>query len=253
MIIEHSTVFGNILWTAESLNGVLFHWNRKKHRLSLHKTKKAYYSLLKLFLIQGIILAVLIIQGHPKFQSTHLQETFDFTDYFLYSICVLCNISNYCTALALFKYRECICHYINGLAQFHSIYSKHSNSSKGKNVSQKLTLQNMLFWGAIFGLFFTCYLLPVAYAYPLHWMNPCKPSLSGYWLLPECHKFEGSLFKYSENVSSQLFEQIFGILLKIIIMMINHWLWAFGCNAAILAIGGMMLMCTMTMVECIDR
>ncbi len=132
MILEHSTVFGKLLWTTESLNGVLFHWIPKEHKLSLLKSKKAYRNLIKLVLLQGIILSISIVQGHPKFQAVNIEEKLDFTDYFLYAIGILCNICNFCTSLALFKYREYICLYINGLDRFHLKYQKRSNHTKDK-------------------------------------------------------------------------------------------------------------------------
>lgn len=251
-MLKHSTVFGDIVWTAESFNGVLFHWNLNEQRLSLDNTRKTYYSLLKLFLLQGIILTILIFQGHLKFQPPHVQENLDFTDYFPYAICVLCNVCNYyCTALALFIYRECNCYFINGLAQFHSKYSKYANCSKDKTVSQSY---KVLYSGERYMV----YSLPATY-YPSRMLTRCTGWIPASRLCRDigCCQSVTNLKDICASISRMVpLKQCcthLDFYFKKMIVILNHWLWAFGYNAAVLAIGGMMLMCTMTKVDRIDR
>lgn len=55
-------------------------------------------------------------------------------------------------------------------------------------------------------------ILPIGYVYGLHLMNPCKVSLVGSRLIPECN----------ENISLPI---PIGIAVKCGVFIVNHWLW----------------------------
>lgn len=61
--------------------------------------------------------------------------------------------------------------------------------------------------------------IPLGFVYGLHWFNPCKVSLVGYWLIPECQLFNLSFIK--SNLS-----------IKLVIMLVNHWMASLSINSA---------------------
>lgn len=56
--------------------------------------------------------------------------------------------------------------------------------------------------------------IPLGFVYGLHWMNPCKASLVGYWLLPECY---GRMSTFS---------------IKLAMMLLNHWMVSMSIHSA---------------------
>lgn len=72
--------------------------------------------------------------------------------------------------------------YINGVLRFHREHQIQNPTSdlRRRTLIEKL---NML---CAAGVFITSIIFPPLFFYGLHWTNPCKPSLIGFWLLPEC-------------------------------------------------------------------
>ncbi len=78
----------------------------------------------------------------------------------------------------------------------------------------------------------------------LHWSNPCKPSLLGYFLLEECHRTNGSLNHVIQIIWTQIKTGT--------VFLFNIWLWYFGFHG--LAFGFTVVHITLTMIvrECIQ-
>lgn len=55
--------------------------------------------------------------------------------------------------------------------------------------------------------------LPLAFAHGFHWMNPCRLTLSGYFLIPRCHS-------HGEAT-------ITGFIIQFCVITLNHWMWSF--------------------------
>lgn len=72
--------------------------------------------------------------------------------------------------------------YLNGLLHF----TKNSDDEmdKRKYESSLIGKLNVLF---AFGIYFAAILSAPCVTYGFHWGEPCKASLTGYWILPECH------------------------------------------------------------------
>lgn len=69
-----------------------------------------------------------------------------------------------------------------------------------------------------YAAFATGYLAPIGIVYGLHWRNPCKSSLIGNWLIPQCcGHFLAPGLPY--DVANSTMEWV--------ILLINHWMWTF--------------------------
>lgn len=73
-------------------------------------------------------------------------------------------------------------------------------------------------------LLLTGVVLPTGFVHTLHWKNPCKTTLAGYWLIPRC--YSSKLAEASENEFADFAWQL-GVILVI------HWLWMFLYHASI--------------------
>lgn len=92
---------------------------------------------------------------------------------------------------------------------------------------------NLLF---VFGIYLGATLCPPIHVYLFHWLNPCLPSLLGYWLIPTCQGFKSSNLEIPVK---------FGILIfnHVILQITSQWL---GYVIAVL-----LCLETMSLVECL--
>lgn len=129
--------------------------------------------------------------------------------------------------------------YINSIFQFHSIYGD-------GNQQESLSLQARMALLFVRLILPTPFVVPIVCVYFLHWMNPCKASLLGYWLLRECLENE-------KNEQPHSFTKIVDTILKIILFLLNHLMWAFGIHGIPF---GMLVMNTISIIclqQLVDR
>lgn len=117
--------------------------------------------------------------------------------------------------------------YVNGLFQFVDRMSGQWTQRKRRFTEQ----MNLLF-----GYFMppTVIIIPVGYVYGLHWLNPHQSSLIGYWILDQW----------------QFDKQIEFFLLKITILLFNHWVWSVAIFAGAFCYGGILALCTIALRDC---
>lgn len=122
--------------------------------------------------------------------------------------------------------------YINGHFQFYDMYY-HRRRKKGQvqiTITEKL---NKLF-AQVFAL--TGLTFPTAVS-AVHYMDPCRASLPGYWLLEECNPTKSTILNHTVLT-------IKSILARIAIFICSQWIWQFGVNASVFVNGGLMALAT---------
>lgn len=106
--------------------------------------------------------------------------------------------------------------YVNALFQFHSI---HPNTNKLTRITIRAKA-NILF---VYGLLIGVATIPIGFTYGLHWQNPCKATIAGYWSIQEC------------RANSHYKCNIFCHFRKCIVFLLNHWLWLMTLHAGFFA------------------
>lgn len=76
--------------------------------------------------------------------------------------------------------------------------------------------------------------VPVGFAISLHWFNPYKPTLIGYWMLSD-----------KESLS------LYGVVIKLGMLMFNYWFWTVGELAALVCIVSVQILSTILLRDCI--
>lgn len=123
--------------------------------------------------------------------------------------------------------------YINEQLQFYEEHSKNQgNIGSRVNITQKL--------GVMFAYHFfrSCYIIPFAFVFGIHYEKSCKPSLVGYWLLEECR---------SEFTTG--WPSIHGILIKVVIYFVNLWLWTIMVCMYLLGISVLRIICIVSVAK----
>lgn len=106
-------------------------------------------------------------------------------------------------------------HYVKALFQVDKILPEHlKNMSLVQNA-------NVLFAYATIP---TEIILPFAFAHGLHYGNPCKTTLVGYWLIPSCQSF----IKL-ENIN---YISTADFMIKFVVILVNHWQWSYMLHTA---------------------
>lgn len=246
MITEYPRIFSKICKISESLKGFLCYWDSQNGKMYLKNSLKDRHIFLHRLSVYGLVIATLFLQGSSHFQSELVQKRLTFTDQFLYAFGLLCHLSDFVGLVACYQNRVYIYLYVNGLVRFHAQHN-YRQSQQTNHGPAYVSIRKLLYCSCIFAMFITWFALPIMYSYGLHWINPCKPSLAGYWLLPECH------FRLHEKFGNGLLIGVLDTTLKVVIMLANHWIWVFGTNNAILTLGGLLLMCTVSLKECIEK
>lgn len=116
-----------------------------------------------------------------------------------------------------------LCLYVNGLLKFPN------NNSFGSQTSfKKLSILDKLNIVFAYILPPMTMLLPICFVYGLHLLNPCKASLLGYWMLPECQSCGG--------------RTVFGRIIKSVVIVCNHALWMKISSIVPADLGGLIIL-----------
>lgn len=116
---------------------------------------------------------------------------------------------------------------VNGFIQFDCIHNKKATKS-WKSLSSHEILTAMMAYAVIM----TQILLPLGFVFGLHWHNPWKASLAGYWLI--------SKRMYSFRDMAGIFE----VLTRVLILTANYWIWAIVINGPCFAAGVLHTLCS---------
>lgn len=90
---------------------------------------------------------------------------------------------------------------------------------------------HLIYWTALF--------IPIAFVFGLHWFQPCKPSLGGFWLLKECY-----LTPSTQNTFRNSFRN-YGW--KIGVFVVNYYFVAGGIQVACFVVGVIQILVQMSM------
>lgn len=233
MITEYPKLFGYLCQTNNS--GVLYRWNQQSKRMTLVKSPKARRMLLMKLCIHSIVIATLFVQGIATIESAYFNRNLTFADKIIYGCAVILTSCQHLSLWAFYIQAEYMTLYVNGVLDFHARYGKPANENKAQGLLHKIR------WFLVTSLAMTPMVLPIGFAYGIHWGNPCKPSLVGYWALPECT---------GGNTNDEV-TSIWNQILKQILLLANWWYWFLGTASASFGTGGLQIMCTLSLGDCI--
>lgn len=106
---------------------------------------------------------------------------------------------------------------LNALLQFDSIHKDKVVVRRFRSIRDRM---NILF---VQSIILSVVVVPIGYVYGFHWMQPCKPSIVGYFVIDECHSWP---------MAKSLFQKTWDKLAKICVFMLNHWMWSYGLHGA---------------------
>lgn len=210
-------------YCLSKLGGIPLKWNNEKQRLVFRSNDTTGLTSKRKLYIQYSVLSVLFSQGLYSFYLNSTSHRLSFTDNMVYGLVLFALFTGITVEVSSAYKASSQFQYINGILEFSKNIKR---SLRNKSIVKKMNFAlaaNMPPATA---------LAPFLVVYGLHWFSPCKPSLAGYFLIPECSPAN----KPFENTVLN-----FGI--KMIIFMCNHWSWAMAmfscayCNCCFLVLG----------------
>lgn len=240
MLLKHIKLFGAICHQAEFFNSTSTHWNSNCQKLELCSNHTAHAKAVKLnWLLHFLATVILCLNGVYYFLlKSEIPNAF--TDIFLYAFALAATIATNAFLYSGIQNPDSVCLYVNGVVTFSKTTGVVSNHTKLKE-NNFLYLINLVF---AYGWAGSLVPLPFLYLYGLHWLNPCKPAIVAYSVIPQC--FQG-------NMSTGDITGFANSCIKIIVLVLNHWVWALGCSIGSFGISGLMILCIQQLCDCLKR
>lgn len=223
---NHQTYIAKSFQVAYFLHSLSFSWDAKQSRVILLSPCENFRILKRgtvihtcIFLFMGI--GIIYSKRQSMFQIIILAH-----EMLMLSAC-------FTLMQAFNKHASEVCQYING----HLSYPRPQGCLNFQQRNTSVTCAFcMLYAYALFPLLF---LVSFVCVYGLHAYNPCKATLLGYWLLPECH--------------SQSFNLFVNFAVKFVVLLTNHWIWSYAFSAITVEIGVIILLGTLTFLDNLKR
>lgn len=209
-------ILGEAIWLSKILGSSPIDSSRKQRRLHVSKYSASFNRKL---LIHRALIFILLFGGIIRI-NVHLESGWTNQILFGLALLILSTVNVYLVSIK--NNATSICVYINSIMHNSNCLKETRAVAFDTNGFQNsLKLQLNLFLA--YNLQLTAVILPVCFVYGLHWNNPCKPSLVGYFLMPTC--------ALESLPSGSFFLRVFLQGLKILMLIINHWTWAYAYNA----------------------
>ncbi len=220
-----------IVSIAQSLGCILLEWNPATQKMHLIHNSSQKSKLNHKTGIHAGLLLIMILQG--ILALTKQAKSYSFTDQFVYGIGLVMVLAGHLELRVCRTHAVAICLYVNGIMLFQNKYHKILyNGSIVSMLTRPLSQIEKINVRFAYAYCLSALFVPVAFLYGLHWQNPCKPSLIVYWLIPEC----GNTNKWMWSICG-----------KVIVLLINHWALSFSWHAAQFVLGGIHVICTLSL------
>lgn len=227
MLPEHLPFFRHIFWVAGQFHhSVPISWSPKTNQVTTGEIRVQRISSLIKQILHFVSQVVFLAQCLESLWKGKLT----FFDKLICGVGAVGLLATFVSLRALNRESTVLCLYVNGLLNVQKRFSVLSRPDKLSLICRLNLLSAYWFYVTIFGF-------PVMFVYGFHWTEPCKPTLIGYWVLPECN---------------QLFSNCGDFLWKLMVFGFNHWLWSFGMVALFLGISGVQILCTMTLQKSLN-
>lgn len=242
MLQSHLKFFKIACSICEHSCGILFQWDPTQRKLYLKKDLPSKRKTLDILInLQVFFFFILVLDGYQQFyvqSATQLSKN----DGFVFAVAVLCLLTAHPFVRACKANASSICIYINSVL---ALPNKHS-AFKLNFKRQKSSFLDKLNIVVAYSSFTHAFLMPILLVFGIHWQNPCKPSIAGYWMLPQC-----------SNTSSWYHVKFLGswylrATLKTLLLTANYMLSAFSYHTTGFSYSCIMVLPTISMRKYIE-
>lgn len=213
------------------------HWNPFINRLMLVDNKQSQNDkeLKQKSRLHIVLTIILILGAFHKYKYFPNQESL--VDKLQFALALSAMLWAVFSINSCHKNAGVICGYINSLLSFCYRYKRHGKMKKSFPLITTLNI------ACAYGTYFGCgHFLPFGFVFGLHSGNPCKAGFLFYWILPEC----------KAGAHQHLSTYFLPFLAKVVVLLINYWMWMFAMTAAAFITPVILVFCCMTVKECLE-
>lgn len=127
---------------------------------------------------------------------------------------------------------------------FINIFFQLDSIVPGKPKEGRTPFVIMVNLAVIYAMILSAILFPIGFVHILHWMNPCKPTLLGYWVIRKC---------YTKTDAANIAETVVDFLSQFIVTLAYHWLWSFTYHGGLVIVTVMQILAMISMRQLIQR
>ncbi len=233
MILLHNpNIFRMICFIPSNLHLIPLKWDHKHLHMIFQNDFEFNKMRDRILHIQKFICVLIALQGIACFYLYPSVYRFSFTDTIIYYFAVVGLLLLILQQVSAVKKASSQCLNINGIIQT-------SKYAVEKSTALRSVFKNSLVKKLDF-LFATLLpsnaaLYPFVYVFGLHWGSPYKPSLLGFFLLPECYSNGDTLYIYISN-----------IVIKTVICVVNTWTWAASVLCSVYCVSAIVVLCVLS-------
>ncbi len=229
ILLRNPKIFRMICFLPTILHLTPLKWDHKNLHMGFRNDFKFVKIRVRILKFQTFMYFLFPIQGIVCFYLYPTMFILSFTDTIIYYFAIFGLFTMLVTHNNSVKKASSQCLYINGIIQTSKYVAKICTDLH--SVLENSWVKKLDFLFAIL-LPPNIVLVPFIYVFAFHWYSPCKPSLLGFFLLPECYT-NGERF-YISN-----------ILIKTVICVVNTWTWVVSCLCATYCISGFLVLCVL--------
>lgn len=209
-------------------------WSHETNRLQMLDDSKS----LKRSTQRYQIFLILMMAGglYKIFESPN--NTLGIVDKIFFAVVLVTLLGLYLFITALKGNEVAVCTYVNGLLEFRSRFSISQPENQTFAKDSIVICVNTCF---AYMLCIDSVIVPAFSVYALHYVDPCKPSLTGYFVLPGCYN------QASHSKQFKFIRVMFDHVSKLLLLVTNHWFWTFGNSIVGISVAGLLVLCTITL------
>lgn len=230
IIAQHPRLFANLCQLAYSLRNLRIKYNPNLQKVSLKDQELARFRLAWRYYIAALLTIVVAIQCIFKKNDNPMESVLSWLSLFVLVI-------GQGFVRELTKKPEEITFLFNTIFRLDSVLP---DIGENKRTPLLIKMNIMLVHASML----TVFIAPIGFVYGQHWINLCKPSLAGYWLIPMCKSTSG--YPSTTQASIDFFVKFF-------ILLFNHWLWMFTIGAACTVTPGILTLVSICLQQFIER
>lgn len=224
---EHFKFISSSFKFSDKFGTLSIHWNNQNPKAVLgSKSESAILKHRRHFVRIYMCLFVTVgLLCHKKYHIGDFNNTIISACFIVMYFAALTHMQAVCT------HGSEICQYINGNMSFSD-----SKTVPGTTKVSFITKISVIFAYSLLPII--CF-FPILFVYGLHMLSPCKTSLLGYWLLPECRSCN-----YSALINGAL---------KLTLFFCNHYIWLYLYSCVPADLGVVVFLCSVSFTGNINQ
>ncbi len=231
-LLRHRRIFQILCYIPSLLGLIPLTWRYKTMQLEfIERSRHSILTPIHKLYIQYLIYTLVPLQGILCFYLDSSRYNLTFTDTIIYGFVFVGLLGTIVIQASAVRKASSHCLYVNGIIQI----SKSIKEMENEFLESKNSLIKKLDFAFAAVLAPNVSIYPFVFVFGLHWFTPCKPSLAGFPLIPECSNLDTFTGSWMWNAA-----------VKFAVSLANHWSWTAGVFSVAYCSAGILVLCVLS-------